>query len=219
MKLITRAQRVILDAATKACVIRGTLTAPGGASRDFHGWLQPTQPGARFRFSTQNPAVSRPQTDARHRNQKDPQMPSLTEPDSALSQLDRELRELTREHGHVFELEEFRCDLDKHEQVLMARHVAPPPPPRAQGDPEAASEADRMRQLRAAIDRRLQRGDSLDTLERELIAPSGLPEEQQDALWVYAWSQPKRAPIRPPRLSVWAALGNALLTLVGIYRY
>ena len=76
-----------------------------------------------------------------------------------------------------------------------------------------------MRQLRAAIARRLERGDTLDTVERELIAPSGLAEEQQSVLWLYACSHPKRAPIRQPRLSVWAALGNALLTLIGIYRY
>ena len=50
MKLVTRTQRVILDAATNASVIRGTLTAPSGARRDSHGWLQPTQRGTRFRF-------------------------------------------------------------------------------------------------------------------------------------------------------------------------
>jgi len=76
-----------------------------------------------------------------------------------------------------------------------------------------------MRQLRAAIARRLERGDPLDTVERELIAPSGLAEEQQSALWLYAWSDPKCPAASQPRLSVWAALGNALLTLIGIYRY
>ena len=50
MKLVTRTQRVVLDAATNASLIRGTLTAPSGARRDFHGWLQPTQRGTRFRF-------------------------------------------------------------------------------------------------------------------------------------------------------------------------
>ena len=85
--------------------------------------------------------------------------------------------------------------------------------------PEAPSEAYRMRQLRAAITALLERGDTLDTVERELIAPSGLPEEQQSALWLYAWSHPKRPVATVPRLSVWTALGNALLTLVGIYRY
>jgi hypothetical protein len=50
MKLVTRTQRVIVDAATKASMIRGTLTAPSGARRDFHGWLQPPPRGTRFRF-------------------------------------------------------------------------------------------------------------------------------------------------------------------------
>jgi hypothetical protein len=58
MKLVTRTQRVILDAATKASVIRGTLTAPSGARRDFHGWLQPTQRGTRFRFRVYAPTSS-----------------------------------------------------------------------------------------------------------------------------------------------------------------
>jgi hypothetical protein len=146
-------------------------------------------------------------------------MPSFIEPNGTLSQLDRQLRELTREHGHVLRLDEFRRHLDEHEQVLIARHVPPPPPPRAQPDPEAAGEADRMRQLRAAIARRLERGDTLETVERELIAPSGLAEEQQSALWLYAWSHPKRPAASQPGLSIWAALGNALLTRIGVYRF
>ena len=86
---------------------------------------------------------------------------------------------------------------------------------------EAACEADRVRQLRAAIAMRLERGDTLDTVERELIAPAGLPEEQQNALWVYAWSHPKRPALSQcqPRPSVWTALGTALLTFTGIYNY
>jgi len=32
-------------------------------------------------------------------------------------------------------------------------------------------------------------------------------------------SQSSSGPTSQPRLSVWAALGNALLTLLGIYRY
>jgi hypothetical protein len=148
-------------------------------------------------------------------------MTSSAASNPALDQLDRELRELTREHGHVLRLDEVRRHLDEHEQVLMARRVPPLPPPRAQPDPdpEAASEADRVRQLRAAIARRLERGDTLDTVERELIAPSGLAEEQQSALWLYAWSHPKCPAASQPRLSVWAALGSALLTLIGIYRH
>jgi hypothetical protein len=65
MSLVTRT--AILDAATKAFVIRGTLTAPSGARRDFHGWLELntalelTQRGARFRFRVyeQPPGVMR----------------------------------------------------------------------------------------------------------------------------------------------------------------
>jgi hypothetical protein len=74
-------------------------------------------------------------------------------------------------------------------------------------------------QLRREIARRLEQGASLDAVERELIAPSALPKEQQSALWLYAWSLPQRPPPSQPRHFVWAALGNALLTLVGIYRY
>ncbi|MGO9973458.1 MAG: hypothetical protein ACLP01_11755 [Solirubrobacteraceae bacterium] len=40
MHLATPTQRVILDAAIEDSVIRGTLTAPGSARRDFHGWLE-----------------------------------------------------------------------------------------------------------------------------------------------------------------------------------
>ena len=76
-----------------------------------------------------------------------------------------------------------------------------------------------MRQLRAAIDTRLGRGDALDTVEHELIAPSRLPEEQQSALWVYAWSHPQRRAASQPRRSVWRALANALLALIEIYCY
>jgi hypothetical protein len=43
-----------------------------------------------------------------------------------------------------------------------------------------------FRQLREDIATR--RGDSLENVERELIAPSGLSEELQSALWLYGWS-------------------------------
>ena len=85
--------------------------------------------------------------------------------------------------------------------------------------PEAPSEAYRMRRLRAAIATRFERGDMLDTIERELIAPSGLSEEEQSALWLYAWSHPTRRATSQAALSVSAALANALLSLVGIYRH
>jgi hypothetical protein len=40
MKITTPEQRVILDAAIDRPVIHGTLTAPSGAKRDLHGWLE-----------------------------------------------------------------------------------------------------------------------------------------------------------------------------------
>jgi hypothetical protein len=40
MEITTRKRRVILDAAIDRSVIRGTLTAPTGERRDFHGWLE-----------------------------------------------------------------------------------------------------------------------------------------------------------------------------------
>jgi len=33
-------QQVIVEAAIEGSVIRGTLTAPTGEQRDFHGWLE-----------------------------------------------------------------------------------------------------------------------------------------------------------------------------------
>jgi len=93
--------------------------------------------------------------------------------------------------------------------------IAGLPVPRPRCHP--AGQPDRMRQLQASIATRLELGDTLDTVERELIAPSGLPEEEQSALWLYAWSQPKWSPAAAPRRSVWSALGNGLLTLIGIY--
>ncbi len=64
-----------------------------------------------------------------------PTFTSFIESDRTLSQLDRELRELTREHGHVLRLDEFRRHLDEHELVLMARNVPPPHPQRAPTSP------------------------------------------------------------------------------------
>ena len=54
MNLVTRT--AILDAVIDAFVIRGALTAPSGARRDFHGWLQPTQRGTRFRCARERVA-------------------------------------------------------------------------------------------------------------------------------------------------------------------
>jgi hypothetical protein len=63
-----------------------------------------------------------------------PSFMSFIEPDSTLSQLDRQLRELTREHGQVLRLDEFRRHLDEHEQVRMAQSST-----QAQGRPAARS--------------------------------------------------------------------------------
>ena len=40
MNTATPTQRLILDAAIDRSVIHGTLTAPSGHRRDFHGWLE-----------------------------------------------------------------------------------------------------------------------------------------------------------------------------------
>jgi hypothetical protein len=40
MQITKTKRRVILDAAIDHSVIRGTLTAPTGQRRDFHGWLE-----------------------------------------------------------------------------------------------------------------------------------------------------------------------------------
>ena len=45
-----------------------------------------------------------------------------------------------------------------------------------------------FRQLRGEVAARLRHGDSLEHVERELIAPSELTEELQSALWLYGWS-------------------------------
>jgi hypothetical protein len=56
---------------------------------------------------------------------------------------------------------------------------------------EELGEAQTLRQLRAEVAARLERGDSLDSVERELIVPSRLSEERKSALWLYGWSLPK----------------------------
>ena len=84
---------------------------------------------------------------------------------------------------------------------------------------EALSDTQSLGQLWVEIAARLGRGDSLDSVERGLIAPSGLSEEEQSALWLYAWSHPARRATSQAGLSAWAALGNVLLIFIGIYRY
>jgi hypothetical protein len=74
---------------------------------------------------------------------------------------------------------------------------------------EAARAAQPLRQLRVEIASRLGRGDSLDSVERELIAPSRLSEEQKAALWLYGWSLPKLERRRRPLLPRVAGPANA----------
>ena len=57
----------------------------------------------------------------------------------------------------------------------------------------------RLQQLRAEIATRLRHGDSLEHIERELIAPSELTEELQSALWLYGWSLSHTKQRRPRR--------------------
>jgi hypothetical protein len=61
---------------------------------------------------------------------------------------------------------------------------------------EAVGEAQQLGLLRAEIAARLGRGDCLESVERDVTAPSQLSEEQQSALWLYGWSLAKRP--RPP---------------------
>jgi hypothetical protein len=67
----------------------------------------------------------------------------------------------------------------------------------ASGGAYMATEGYRMRQLQAAIATRLRRGDTPETIERQLIAPFRLPEEQQSVLCPYAWSLLKHGRPRP----------------------
>jgi hypothetical protein len=43
-------------------------------------------------------------------------------------------------------------------------------------------------ELQEAIDARVRRGDTLATIEDDVIEPSGLSDEGKAALWLYAWS-------------------------------
>jgi hypothetical protein len=119
----------------------------------------------------------------------------------ASDQLDRDVYELAPEHGQVLMLDALRHHLKR-------RH---------NHTPDCPSRAYVGQQR--AIATRLEHGDTLDIIDRQLIAPSGLPEEQQSALWLYAWSHAQRTTAAPPRLTVWPALGNALLALIGIYNH
>jgi hypothetical protein len=45
-----------------------------------------------------------------------------------------------------------------------------------------------FRQLREAVGARASHGEPLDTIEADLIEPSGLPDEHKSALWLYGWA-------------------------------
>ena len=42
--------------------------------------------------------------------------------------------------------------------------------------------------LREAVGARASQGESLDTIEQDLIEPSELSEEHKSALWLYGWA-------------------------------
>jgi hypothetical protein len=72
MQTPTPTQRLILEAAIDRSVIHGTLTAPSGDRRDFHGWLElntaleATLDTRADRAPADNPAASASVPNARH---------------------------------------------------------------------------------------------------------------------------------------------------------
>jgi hypothetical protein len=47
--------------------------------------------------------------------------------------------------------------------------------------------------LRDTVGLRATSGESLDAIEDEVIEPSGLPEDQKAALWLYGWAAQQRS--------------------------
>ena len=45
-----------------------------------------------------------------------------------------------------------------------------------------------LMELRGAIEMGMSRGESLSTVEDEIIEPSRLSDDAKSALWLYAWS-------------------------------
>ena len=45
-----------------------------------------------------------------------------------------------------------------------------------------------LRQLQAEVATRMNRGDTFASVEDEVIDPSGLPDREKSALWLYGWS-------------------------------
>jgi hypothetical protein len=50
-----------------------------------------------------------------------------------------------------------------------------------------------LMELRGAIEMGMSRGESLSTVEDEIIEPSRLSDDAKSALWLYAWSFVDRA--------------------------
>jgi hypothetical protein len=45
-----------------------------------------------------------------------------------------------------------------------------------------------LQSVRAEIAARMRRGDPFDSVEADVIDPSGLPDAEKAALWLYGWS-------------------------------
>ena len=45
-----------------------------------------------------------------------------------------------------------------------------------------------LTQVQGEVARRMRRGDSFDSVEDEVIDPSGLSDPEKAALWLYGWS-------------------------------
>jgi hypothetical protein len=43
-------------------------------------------------------------------------------------------------------------------------------------------------ELHREIDARMSRGESFSSVENDVIEPSGLPDDELSALWLYGWS-------------------------------
>jgi hypothetical protein len=70
---------------------------------------------------------------------------------------------------------------------------------RGLGERSAVDRGDQMPfvRLRETVAMRATSGESLDAIEDEVIEPSGLPEDQKAALWLYGWASQQRSGKRP----------------------
>src|SRR5512140_3768635 len=67
---------------------------------------------------------------------------------------------------------------------------------RRAGDPTAEGRSAMNTHWRNHLLERLERGDSLEQIDRDLRRIGGLSEEERDALWLLAWGEQQRAPAR-----------------------